>query len=470
MDFWIDGLLGSQTPLIQKSNDPTIQNSKKQGTPVTETAAHEFIRTHDIKNVRLVFADQNAITRGKSVPAEMFLKSLSSGFGFATSIFAMDIEGETIPETGLLWEKGDPDFIAVPDLTTLTLVPWKANTAQVIVDALASEGELFFAAPRNVLKHVLTRLAEDGYEAKVASELEFYILHGDTFAPTTEGLQAYSIANLVETEKPIEAFERNAQTMGIPLEATLSEYAPGQFEINLRYETALAMADHTFLFRNMVKETARQLGYHVTFMAKPFADIAGSSFHLHVSLWKDGKNVFSFEQITPPVVPTGLRHFIGGCQKYLNPATAFFAPTINAYKRLRLGSYAPVNDSWGVDNRTVSLRLPTAQGNACRLEIRTPGADANPYLVIAAALAIGYLGVQEKLEPKAPVEGNAYAFPSTLPRDLHAALDALSNCPALVNGMGKEFVHVYSAIKRAEWKKYISTITEWEREKYFKLL
>jgi glutamine synthetase len=432
--------------------------------------AHEFIRAHDIENVRLVFADQNAITRGKSIPAEMFLKNLTSGFGFATSIFAMDIEGETIPETGLLWEKGDPDFIAIPDLTTLTLVPWKPNTAQVIVDAFAAETEPFFAAPRNVLKHVLARLAEDGYEAKVASELEFYLLHGDTFAPTTEGLQAYSIANLAETERPLEAFEHHAKAMGIPLEATLSEYAPGQFEINLHYEAALAMADHTFLFRNLVKETARQLGYHVTFMAKPFADIAGSSFHLHVSLWKDGKNVFTFSEPNPFALPKELLRFIAGCQKYLNPAAAFFAPTINAYKRLRHSSYAPVNDSWGFDNRTVSLRLPPSHGNACRLEIRTPGADANPYLVIAAALAIGYLGMQEQIEPEPPVEGNAYALPSTLPRDLHAALEALSNCSELVNGMGKEFVHVYSAIKRAEWRKYVSTITEWEREKYFKLL
>lgn len=437
---------------------------------MTETVAHEFIRAHDIQNVRLVFADQNAITRGKVVPVEMFLKNLTEGFGFATSIFAMDIEGETIPETGLLWEKGDPDFIAIPDLSTLTLVPWKANTAQVIVDAMAADDKPFFAAPRNVLKNVLARLAADGYEAKVASELEFYLLHGDTLAPTTEGLQAYSIANLVETEKPIAAFERNALTMRIPLEATLSEYAPGQFEINLRYEAALVMADHTFLFRNMVKETARQLGYHVTFMAKPFADIAGSSFHLHVSLWKDGKNVFAFSEPRPTALPKELLHFIGGCQKHLNPAAAFFAPTINAYKRLRPGSYAPVNDSWSADNRTVSLRLPPAHGNACRLEIRTPGADANPYLVIAAALAIGYLGMQEKNEPKTPVAGNAYALPSTLPRDLHAALEALANCPELVNWLGADFVHVYSAVKQAEWRKYISTITEWEREKYFKLL
>jgi glutamine synthetase len=437
---------------------------------MNESAVREFISKHEIQTVRLVFADQNGLTRGKSVPAEMFLKNLASGFGFATSIFAMDIEGETIPETGLLWEKGDPDFSAIPDLSTLTLVPWKPNTAQVIVDAFTPEGAPFFAAPRNVLKNLLRLLTEAGYEAQVASELEFYLLHGDTFAPTTEGLQAYSISNLVETEKPISAFEQHAQAMGIPLEATLSEYAPGQFEINLRYEAALAMADHTFLFRNMVKETARQLGYHVTFMAKPFADIAGSSFHLHVSLWKDGGNVFAYPGGIPLKAPTVLRYFIGGCQRYLNPAAAFFAPTINAYKRLRPGSYAPVNDSWGADNRTVSLRLPPAHGNACRLENRIPGADANPYLVIAAALAIGWLGMQEKIEPKAPVEGNAYALPPTLPRDLHAALEALLGCPQLVNLLGADFVHVYSTVKRAEWRKYISTITEWERAKYFKML
>jgi glutamine synthetase len=435
-----------------------------------ESAAHEFIRQHDIKNVRLIFADQNAITRGKIIPAEVFLNNLTAGFGFATSIFAMDIEGETIVETGLLFEKGDPDIHTIPDLATLTLVPWKPNTAQVIVDPFETDNSPYFAAPRQVLKNVLAKLASAGYEAKAASELEFYLLHGDTFAPTTAGLQAYSIANLVEAEKQIEAFERNAQTMGIPLEATLSEYAPGQFEINLRYEEAVAMADHTFLFRNMVKETARQLGYHVTFMAKPFADIAGSSFHLHVSLWKDDKNVFAFSEPNPAALPQALLHFIGGCQKYLNSSIAFFAPSINSYKRLRPSSYAPVNDSWGMDNRTVALRIPPAHGDACRLEIRTPGADANPYLVIAAALAIGFLGLQEKISPKPMVEGNAYLLPPTLPRDLHAALEALSTCPELLNWMGKEFVHVYSAVKHAEWRKYISTITEWEREKYFKLV
>lgn len=431
---------------------------------------HEFIRAHDIKTVRLVFADQNALTRGKVVPAEMFLKNLTAGFGFATSIFAMDIEGETIVETGLLFEKGDPDILTVPDLSTLTLVPWKPHTAQVIVDAFEADGAPFFAAPRQVLKNVLAQLAAAGYEAKVASELEFYLLHGGTFKPTTEGTHSYSILHLVETEKPLEAFERHAEAMGIPLEATLSEYAPGQFEINLRYEEALAMADHTFLFRNLVKETARQLGFHATFMAKPFADMAGSSFHLHVSLWKDGKNVFAFSAPKPETLPPALLHFIGGCQKYLNPAAAFFAPSINAYKRLRPGSYAPVNDAWGLDNRTVSLRIPPAHGNACRLEIRPPGADANPYLVIAAALAIGYWGLQEKIAPSPMIAGNAYLRPSTLPRDLQAALAALADCPELVNMLGKDFVHVYSAIKQAEWKKYISTITEWEREKYFKLL
>ncbi|MDZ7344318.1 MAG: glutamine synthetase family protein [candidate division KSB1 bacterium] len=437
---------------------------------MNEHAVQEFVSKHEIKTVRLVFADQNAITRGKSVPADVFLENLASGFGFATSIFAMDVEGETIPETGLLWERGDPDFIARPDLATLTLVPWKPHTAQVIVDAFTQQDEPFFAAPRNLLKRVLARLAKAGYQAKVASELEFYLLHGDTLAPTTEGLQAYSIANLVETEKPIEAVERHAQAMGIPLEALLSEYAPGQFEINLRYDAALAMADRTFLFRNMVKETARQLGYHVTFMAKPFAESAGSSFHLHVSLWKAGENVFAFSEPNPTALPKSLLHFIGGCQKYLNPAAAFFAPTINAYKRLRPGSYAPVNDSWGVDNRTVSLRIPPAHGNACRLEIRIPGADANPYLVIATALVIGWLGMQEQIEPKAAVEGNAYALPATLPRDLQASLEALAGCSKLVDWLGADFIHVYSAVKRAEWRKYISTITEWERGKYFKLL
>jgi len=428
----------------------------------------EFLRQHESKKVRLVFTDQNGLMRGKNVPAEIFLKSIENGLGFAQSIFAMDIEGETIAETGLLWEHGDPDYHAIPDLDTLTLVPWKENTAQVIVEAMV-EGKPFFADPRFILKKILNQLSEAGYTAKVASELEFYLLHGDTRQPTTTGTQAYSILHIVSVEKILEQFEKHAAVMGIPLEATLSEYAPGQFEINLRYEDALQMADHTFLFRNMVKETAAQLGYHVTFMAKPFADSAGSSFHLHMSLWKDGKNIFT-RRSDEKELPQLLQHFIAGCQQYLNPAMAFFAPHVNSYKRLRPGSYAPINDSWGCDNRSVSLRVPAAEGNASRLENRIPGADGNPYLVIAAALAIGWLGIQEKLSPKPQVTGNAYELPLTVPRDLHAALDALQASSKIVQMLGEDFIHVYTAIKRAEWKKYIGTITEWERGRYFELL
>lgn len=431
--------------------------------------ANEFIRRHGIQKIRLVFADQNGLMRGKNVPAEIFLKGLEKGFGFAQSIFAMDIEGETIAESGLLWEHGDPDYRALPDLDTLTLVPWKEHTAQVIVDAIVADDRPFFADPRHILKKILNKLAEAGHTARVASELEFYLLHGDTRQPATTGTQAYSILHIVAVEKILEQIEKNAGQMDIPLEATLSEYAPGQFEINLRYEDALRMADHTFLFRNMVKETVQQLGYHATFMAKPFADSAGSSFHLHMSLWKDGHNVFA-RRSSEGDLPGILQSFIAGCQQYLNPAMAFFAPHVNSYKRLRPGSYAPINDSWGWDNRSVSLRMPAAEGNACRLENRIPGADGNPYLVIAAALAIGWLGMHEKLAPKPQVSGNAYELPSTVPRDLHAALDELQASPKIVQLLGEEFIHVYTAVKRAEWRKYVGTITEWEKMRYFELM
>lgn len=431
--------------------------------------AQAFLQQHEINKVRLVFADQNGLTRGKNIPADYFLKSLDKGIGFAQSIYAMDIEGETIPETGLLWEKGDPDYLAVADLNTLTLVPWKEHTAQVIVEGRLRDGAPFFADPRAILKKVLAKLAAAGLTAKVASELEFYLMLSDKTTPTTTGTQAYSILGLVAVEKVLEQFERYAEMMGIPVEATLTEYAPGQFEINLRYEEALLMADHTFLFRNMIKETAAQLGHHATFMAKPFADIAGSSFHLHVSLWKDGKNIFA-RGTSEAQWPQALLHFVGGCQHYLNSVMAFFAPHVNSYKRLKPGSYAPINDSWGVNNRTVSLRVPEAEGSASRLEIRTPGADGNPYYVIAAALAIGWLGMEEKLSPKPQVLGNAYELPSTVPRDLFAAIEALQASPKLIELFGADFIHVYAAIKRAEWKKYISVITEWERGRYFEML
>ena len=432
--------------------------------------AKEFLRQHSIKKVRLVFADQNGLMRGKNVPAEYFLKSMEKGFGFAQSIFAMDIEGETIAETRLLWEHGDPDYQAIPDLDTLTLVPWKEGMAQVIVEAFVELGRPFFADPRYILKKVLSKFAEAGYTAKVAAELEFYLLHGDTRRPTTTGTQAYSILHIVSVEKIIEQLEKHAAAMGIPLEATLSEYAPGQFEINLRYEDALQMADHTFLFRNMVKETAAQLGNHATFMAKPFAESAGSSFHLHMSLWKEGKNVFARHAGEEEDLPQSLLHFIAGSQYYLNSAMAFFAPHVNSYKRLRPGSYAPINDSWGFDNRSVSLRVPAAQGSASRLENRIPGADGNPYLVIAAALAIGWLGMEEKLLPKPPVAGNAYELAPAVPRDLFAALEALQAAPNVVQLLGEDFVHVYTAVKRAEWKKYVGVITEWEKGRYFELM
>lgn len=431
--------------------------------------ARAFLQKHGIKKVRLVFADQNGLMRGKNIPADHFLDCLDKGVGFAQSIYAMDIEGETIPETGLLWEHGDPDYIARPDLNTLTLVPWQEHSAQIIVEAFGRDGAPFFADPRHILKKILALFSTAGFTAKIASELEFYLLLSDKTTPTTAGTQAYSILGLVAVEKALAHFEQYAENMGIPVEAALTEYAPGQFEINLRYEEALLMADHTFLFRNMIKEAAAQLGYHATFMAKPFADIAGSSFHLHVSLWQEGKNIFA-RHAAAEQCPQALLHFIGGCQRHLNAAMAFFAPHVNSYKRLRPGSYAPINDSWGVNNRTVSLRVPEAVGSASRLEIRTPGADGNPYYVIAAALAIGWLGLQEKLAPKPQVTGNAYELPATVPRDLFAAIEALQAAPQFAALFGEDFIRVYTAIKRAEWRKFAGTITAWERERYFEML
>jgi glutamine synthetase len=293
----------------------------------------------------------------------------------------------------------------------------------------------------------------------VASELEFYLFRPG-FQPLGDGRPAYSMVHLQDLRGLVESILLSLPVIGLEPEAGLHEYAPGQLEINFGPLAPVEMADRTFLFKNIVKELAAKAGFLATFMAKPIAQHSGSGYHLHASLWKEGKNLFwNGDQPGPSDI---LRHFVAGNIARARELFPIFAPNINSYRRHVLGEYVPSSASWGGDDRTVALRLPAPTPKAARLEHRISGADANPHLLIAGILAAGLDGVRNKT----PLSQHANEHGPVFPRTLGEALDLLDQSTWVREAFGDQAVEIFLTVKRQELQKFHSQITTWELETY----
>ncbi|MGH6954958.1 MAG: glutamine synthetase family protein, partial [Alphaproteobacteria bacterium] len=330
-------------------------------------------------------------------------------------------------------------------------------------------------ASRGVLRRIMDLYAERGWRPVVAPELEFFLVAvntdpdypleppvGRSGRPET-GRQAYGIDAVNEFDPLFEDLYAYCEKQHIDIDTLSHEAGSAQMEMNLRHGESLSLADQVFLFKRTARETAIRHKLYVTFMAKPMQNEPGSAMHLHQSVVdaRTGRNLFSTRRGTD----TRLFHsFVAGQQKYLPSAMALLAPNVNSYRRLRRHSDAPINLHWGVDNRTVGLRVPVANGANRRIENRVAGADANPYLAIAASLACGYLGMREGLKPTRPITGSAYRLAFTLPRQLTDALDLLKDCAPLREALGDKFVETVIVVKLAEFEAYQAVISSWERE------
>ncbi len=434
------------------------------------------MREHHVTEVECILPDINGIARGKILPTDKFLRTVEEDtLRLPESIFAQTVTGED-PEDGVI-DPVDRDVRLRPDPDSLRLVPWYDEpTAVVIVDCHYHDGRPVPFYSRHVLQRILAHYREAGLRPVVAPELEFFFtkINTDPDYPLEPPVgrsrrpesarQSFGIDAVNEFDPVFEDVYDWCEVMEIDIDTLTHEAGAAQMEINFNHGDPLELADQAFLFKRTVRQAALKHGIYATFMAKPMETEPGSAMHVHVSLYDEatGRNAFAGregERFSPTFY-----HFIGGLQKYLPAAMLLLAPNVNSYRRLRRWSTAPINVHWGIENRTVGLRVPESRPEATRVENRVAGADANPYLAIAATLACGWLGLEQRLEPTEPVEGSAYRLAQTLPQQMPDAMRKLHQCPPLKELLGEEFVALLLAVKRAEHDAYQRVISSWERE------
>ena len=440
-------------------------------------ALHEKIAAGEIDTVVTVFPDTYGRLMGKRLGAEFFLASYEHGTHGCNYLLTVNIEMDPLPGFKLAsWEQGYGDFALVPDMNSLRLLPWQQGAAMVICDVHHHDGTLVSEAPRSVLRRQLERLAGDALTCNIASELEFFLFeqsYRDAFAAGYTGLKPssdyridYETMQTAGAEPIMRQLRRQMGPAGIPVESTKGEWGRGQHEANFVYSNPLSMADGHVAFKQGAKEIAAQHGKSITFMPKVFADEAGNSCHIHISLCRDGRNIFWDSQKNEPAA--AFRHFLGGLMRYSRELCYFFAPTINAYKRYQPDSWAPTKMVWAEDNRTTGFRI-VGDGQSFRIENRLPGGDANPYLAFAAMLVAGMAGIEEQLDCGEAYHGNAYvdaALPA-LPTTLRDAADLLGASALARRAFGDEVIDFYVHTARHEATAFAAGVTDWERLRYF---
>jgi glutamine synthetase len=450
--------------------------------PANEAEALRFLELHpDVEAVQILITDSNGVARGKSIAREELLPLYVQGRNVAGSILGLDTRGEDVEETGLVWQVGDADKLCRPVAGTLVRTPWlERPTAQLLMSMYELDGTPAIADPRHVLERVVRRLGADGLHPVVAAELEFYLVEreGTRVRPARElrhgdesrRLDAYGLDKLDEMGPLFDEAYRAAALQGLPVRTLMAEYAPGQFEVTLEHRAdALRAADDAVQWKRLVRGVAARHARMATFMAKPFALHAGSGLHIHVSFVDDrGRNMFADAD---PAGTLLLRHAIGGMRASMADGMAVFAPNANSYRRFRRMSYAPVAPTWGVNNRSVGLRIPAGPPASRHIEHRPCGADANPYLAIATVLAGAHFGIVHKCDPGAAVTGNGYenGAVETLPADWHTALDLAARSSFLRDYLGEGYMRVFMALKRAELERFSAQVSDIDYDWYLKL-
>ena len=442
----------------------------------------DLVGDDKIDTVVVAFTDHYGRLVGKRYDAEMFVELASEdGTHACDYLLTTDMEMEPVPGYRFAnWELGYGDVHLVPDLRSLRAATWLDKTALVLCDAVSDESHEYVpVAPRSILRRQIEGAASGGFDCAAASELEYYVFsnsYRDAFRdgyahmdPAGWYLEDYHILQGTRTEPYTSAVRRHLKHSGVPVENSKGEWGLGQHELNIRYAEVLDMADRHVVFKQCLKEVADGMGISVTFMAKFASDRAGSSCHIHLSLWKDGRNAFAGDHAFGPVKCTDtFRWFLGGWMAHVPDVMVFYAPTVNSYKRFVDASWAPTRLAWSYDNRTAGFRV-VGGGPSLRIECRIPGADCNPYLVFAASLASGLDGIAKKIEPPEVFIGDIYAAKHLphVPYTLSEAVGLFEESNFAKSAFGADVVEHYAHFFRTEQKAYDRAVTDWERVRYF---
>jgi glutamine synthetase len=454
-------------------------------------SAHESIASdleaRGVTRIKIGGYDIDGVLRGKYVSLDKLRSALAGGFGFCDVIFGWDIADvlyDNAKVTG--WHTGFPDAQAVLDPTTLRMLPWEPGTAAMLADFRDEHGGPHPACPRSLFRTVVDRAARMGFEVKFACEYEFFLFHETPHSlhekgfshltPLTPGMFGYSWVREGQQGKLMADILDGMRAFDVELEGLHTETGPGVYEAAIRYDDALRAADKAALFKAAMKQIAHNHGLSVTFMAKWNASLPGSSGHLHQSLWRDGKNAFA-DLATEHKISETMRHYIGGQVALMPELTALYSPTINSYKRYVPGVWAPLTATWGLENRTTAIRVIGAGNDkATRVEYRQTAADINPYLAMATCLAAGLYGIEHRIEPPAPVQGDAgdgtAGDPSRrpLPRTLAEATSLLAESRQAREILGEVFVDHYVRTRQWEVRQYERAVTDWELARYFEAI
>lgn len=450
--------------------------------PLSVDELHAHVASGEIDTVVLAFPDMQGRLQGKRFAAGFFLDEvLRNGTEGCNYLLAVDTEMNTVDGYAMSsWDRGYGDFAMRPDLSTLRRVPWNAGTALLIADLAWNDGSPVVAAPRQILRRQLERLAEHGYTAQVGTELEF-IVFKDTYeqawdanyrglTPANQYNIDYSVLGTGRIEPLLRRIRNEMAGAGLTVESAKGECNPGQHEIAFRYDEALVTCDQHAIYKTGAKEIAAQEGVSLTFMAK-YNEREGNSCHIHLSLTDaDGTNVMAGDSGPGGGMSDVMRYFLAGQLAALRDFSLLYAPNINSYKRFQPGSFAPTAVAWGHDNRTCSLRV-VGHGRSTRFENRLPGGDVNPHLAVAGLVAAGLYGIEHQLPLPDPCPGNAYtAEYAHVPTTLREAARLWADSPIALAAFGEEVVAHYANMARVELEAFDAAVTDWELRRSFERL
>ncbi|MFZ5628140.1 MAG: glutamine synthetase family protein [Spirochaetota bacterium] len=444
----------------------------------------ERLEHANVKKVKVAVADIDGVLRGKYLHFDKFAASADSGFGFCNVVLgwdSADVCYDNVKYTG--WHSGYPDQLVELDPTTERNVPWDNNVPFFLGHFVKSDQTPLAICPRQTLRRVIARAEAMGFTAKNGMEFEWFNFRETAQSldekgyirpePITPGMFGYSLIRAGQERDYFNALMDELTAFGVPIEGLHTETGPGVYEAAILYSGALESADRATLFKAGAKDIAARFGIMPSFMAKWNASLPGCSGHMHQSLWNgNGENVF-YDAADTYRMSSTFRSYLAGQLKLLPELLPFFAPTVNSYKRLVDGYWAPVKPTWGIDNRTVSHRVIPGSEKSTRLEVRVSGSDVNPYLSVAASLAAGLYGIENKLKLEdAPVKGSAYTE-SNVPRLPHNLLDAtrrLAGSKIAREILGADLVEHFVATREWEWRQFQDAVTDWETKRYFEII